>query len=182
MLLEILSRWPRYFNQGPAAEMWSVVHFPLTLIRIVISSKSFPSHLSKGVNNWSLCDLGSTSTATLEPSFTGCTYVSWPGSKPLLGSSSPKGGVSLNFFPSQLVSWSVKGLKSSDPAMLKAVTNSGEVTKQWVAGLASLRPVKFLLYEVTIVFFSPFLTSFLSHWPMQGPQALASTYKNKKTN
>ena len=30
MLLEMFSRWPRNFNQGPAAEMWSVVHFPLT--------------------------------------------------------------------------------------------------------------------------------------------------------
>ncbi|KAJ8956724.1 hypothetical protein NQ318_014079 [Aromia moschata] len=37
---------------------------------------------------------------------------------------------------------SVRGLKSSRPAMLRAVTSSGDVTKQWVAGLASLRPVK----------------------------------------
>lgn len=59
--------------------------------------------------------------------------------------------------------------------MLRAVTNSGDVTKACVAGLASLRPVKFLLYEVTIVFFSPFLISLRSHWPMHGPQALAKT-------
>ena len=38
---------------------------------------------------------------------------------------------------------------------------SGEVTKAWVAGFASLRPVKFLLYDVTIVLASPFLTSCL---------------------
>lgn len=31
-LLEMLSRWPRNFSQGPAAEIWSVVHFPLTLV------------------------------------------------------------------------------------------------------------------------------------------------------
>jgi hypothetical protein len=27
-LLEMFSRWPRYLYQGPAGEMWSVVHFP----------------------------------------------------------------------------------------------------------------------------------------------------------
>ena len=35
------------------------------------------------------------------------------------------------------------------------------MTKAWVAGFASLRPVKFLLYDVTIVLASPFLTSCL---------------------
>lgn len=38
---------------------------------------------------------------------------------------------------------------------------SGDVTNAWVAGLASLRAVKFLLKDVTMVFFSPFLTSLL---------------------
>ena len=57
------------------------------------------------------------------------------------------------------VSSSVTGLKSRVPAMLRTVTNSGEVTKACVAGLASLRPVKFRLYEVTMVFFSPFFIS-----------------------
>jgi len=52
---------------------------------------------------------------------------------------------------------------------------SGDVTKACVAGLASLRPVKLRLYDVTMVFFSPLATSFRSHWPMHGPQALAST-------
>lgn len=36
---------------------------------------------------------------------------------------------------------------------------SGEVTKACVAGLASFLAVKFLLKDVTIVFFSPFFTS-----------------------
>ena len=27
-LAEMLGRWPRYLYQGPAGEMWSVVHFP----------------------------------------------------------------------------------------------------------------------------------------------------------
>ena len=35
------------------------------------------------------------------------------------------------------------------------------MTKAWVAGFASLRPVKFLLYDVTIVLASPFFTSCL---------------------
>lgn len=59
--------------------------------------------------------------------------------------------------------------------MAKAVTISGEVTKAWVAGLASLRAAKLRLKEVTIEFFTPFSTSVRFHWPMQGPQALAST-------
>ena len=58
---------------------------------------------------------------------------------------------------------SVNGLNLRSPANDKATTNSGDVTKACVCGLASLRPVKFLLYDVTIVFFSPFLMSFLSH-------------------
>ena len=32
-----------------------------------------------------------------------------------------------------------------------------------------------LLYDVTMVFFSPFLTLRRSHWPMHGPHAFAST-------
>ena len=63
--------------------------------------------------------------------------------------------------PSAAVSSSVSGLKSRRPAMARAVTISGEVTKQCVAGLASLRPVKLRLYDVTIVFLVPFFTSCL---------------------
>lgn len=37
MLLEMLSRWPRYLSQGPAMEMWSVVHLPLALISTSVS-------------------------------------------------------------------------------------------------------------------------------------------------
>nr|CAD7255730.1 unnamed protein product [Timema shepardi] len=54
---------------------------------------------------------------------------------------------------------SLVGSKLRVPAKDKAVTSSGDVTKQCVAGLASLRPVKFRLYDVTMVFFSPFFTS-----------------------
>jgi hypothetical protein len=45
--------------------------------------------------------------------------------------------------------------------MARAVTISGEATNACVCGLASLRPVKLRLYDVTIVFFSPFFISFL---------------------
>lgn len=40
---------------------------------------------------------------------------------------------------------SVKGLKLSFPANAKAVVMSGDATKAWVAGLASLWPVKLRL-------------------------------------
>jgi hypothetical protein len=34
-LLEMLERWPRYLYQGPAGEMWSVVHFPAELLLLI---------------------------------------------------------------------------------------------------------------------------------------------------
>lgn len=42
-------------------------------------------------------------------------------------------------------------------------------------GLPSLRPVKLRLNDVMIEFFVPFLTSWRSHWPMQGPHAFERT-------
>ena len=51
-LLEMLSRWPRYLSQGPAALMWSVVHLPSTLVGIGASSISFPSHRLNGSRSW----------------------------------------------------------------------------------------------------------------------------------
>lgn len=86
------------------------------------------------------------------------------------------------YLPSVPFSLSFVGSKFRLPAMDRAVTNSGDVTNAWVAGLASLRPVKFRLYDVTIVFFSPFFTSLRSHWPMQGPQAFARTVPPKSLN
>lgn len=47
--------------------------------------------------------------------------------------------------------------------MVIATTRSGEVTKECVAGLASLRPVKLRLYDEMIELAVPFLTSRLSH-------------------
>jgi hypothetical protein len=55
----------------------------------------------------------------------------------------------LNGVPEGVGRVSVRGLKDSEPANERAVTMSGEATKAWVAGLASLRPVKLRLYDVT---------------------------------
>ena len=55
-------------SQGPAAEMWSVVHLPLTLMRILMSVRSVPIHLSKGERSCSLSEVGDTSTVTELPS------------------------------------------------------------------------------------------------------------------
>lgn len=57
--------------------------------------------------------------------------------------------------PSAPTRVSSSGLKVRSPAMAKAVTSSGEVTKACVAGLPSLRAAKFLLYDVTMEFASP---------------------------
>ncbi len=55
------------------------------------------------------------------------------------------------------------------------MTISGEATKAQVAGLASFRAAKLRLKLVMMEFRSPFWMSWRFHWPMQGPQALAST-------
>jgi hypothetical protein len=61
------------------------------------------------------------------------------------------------------------------PANASAVTISGLVRKDSVAALPSLRPGKLRLNEDTMVLTSSLPTSERFHWPMQGPQALAST-------
>lgn len=72
----------------------------------------------------------------------------WPGSYPRGGNSLPVGSENLNDLPSAPMRESVRGLKERDPAKAIAVTTSGDATKAWVAGLASLRPVKLRLYDV----------------------------------
>ena len=57
-LLEMLSRWPRYLSQGPAAEIWSVVHLPLILIRITMSSRSLPRQGLNGASSCRRSDVG----------------------------------------------------------------------------------------------------------------------------
>jgi hypothetical protein len=68
-----------------------------------------------------------------------------PGSYPLEGRPAPVGSLSMNSLPSLSLRVSVRGLKFRVPARDMATTRSGEVTKEWVAGLASLRPVKLRL-------------------------------------
>ena len=55
------------------------------------------------------------------------------------------------------------------------MTTSGLAMKELVSRLPSFRPGKFRLYDVMMVFFSPGFMPWRSHWPMHGPQALAST-------
>ena len=54
------------------------------------------------------------------------------------------------------------------------MVNSGPATNASVSGLPSFLFAKFLLNDVTIVFFTPVSISILFHIPMQGPQAFAS--------
>mmetsp|Transcript_33922 Transcript_33922/g.100966 ORF Transcript_33922/g.100966 Transcript_33922/m.100966 type:complete len:293 (+) Transcript_33922:705-1583(+) len=177
MLLEMLSRWPRYLSHGPAMEMWSVVHLPLALMRMAASLISSPSHGLKGVRICRRFDLGSTLTDMPLPSDVGrgAWYVSMPGSKPLDGSSSPPGISSVSSFPSAPTSVSFSGLNVKSPAIAMAVTSSGDATKQCVAGLPSLRAAKLRLNDVMMELASPLATSVRFHWPMHGPHELDST-------
>src|SRR5919202_4206534 len=96
--------------------------------------------------------------------------------KPSSGTSGAAlGGSNLNFLPSFLVSSSTKGLNDNLPPRAKAITISGLAMKFIVSLLPSFLPGKFLLYDVTIVFGSPFFSSGLLHWPIQGPHAFART-------
>jgi hypothetical protein len=61
-------RCPLYFNHGPAAEMWSVVHFPRTRISTRHAGSSMPRALGKGLGNGasrsSRCEPGAIATST----------------------------------------------------------------------------------------------------------------------
>src|SRR3989442_515993 len=85
------------------------------------------------------------------------------------------GGLSLNSLPSGVFKVSLSGLNDSLPPSAMATTSSGLPMKLIVSRLPSFRPGKFLLYDVTMVFGSPGLSSGLFHCPMQGPQAFANT-------
>lgn len=126
---EMFSKCPRYFNQGPPAEMWSVVHFPFALINTGASMMSLPSQALKGLRSWSRSDVGATATLTVVPSAGGAWKVFSPASYPFDGSSKPCGSENLNSLPSLPLRESVRGLKVKSPAKTMAVTISGEVTK-----------------------------------------------------
>eukprot|EP00958_Prasinococcus_capsulatus_P028596 scaffold7020_cov430-Prasinococcus_capsulatus_cf.AAC.3 len=61
------------------------------------------------------------------------------------GSSSPYGESSIISLPSGVVIASVSGLKVILPAIVMAVTISGDATKAWVAGFPSFRAAKLRL-------------------------------------
>ena len=180
-LLEILSKCPRKRNQGPAIEMWSVVHFPKALISNFAPVRFSPFHGAKGVNSSKRSELSLTSTETPEPSVKGAKYPLSFTSKPLGGSSTPVGASRRTSSPFSLISVSVIGLKSSLPEMAIAATISGEATKAYVLGFPSALFEKFLLKECMMVFFSCLSASFLAHCPIQGPQALVNMVASKSS-
>src|SRR5690606_36554575 len=169
MLLEILSKCPRYFNQGPAIEMWSVVHLPFALMSSFRPFRSVPSHGANGSNSCKRSEVGDTSTVRLEPSSAGAWYTASSTAKPLVGHSSPEGGSNFTCSPFLFVNVSVTGLNPKSPAMAIAATISGEVTNANVFGLPSARFAKLRLKECTIVFFSSFSAPARSHIPIHGP-------------
>ena len=102
--------------------------------------------------------------------------MAWPRSKFLGGTSGAGfGGSRRNDLPAASVTLSVSGLNDSRPASAIAVTISGLAMKFIVVGWPSLRRGKLRLYEVTIVFGAAPSAAARRHWPMHGPQALAST-------
>ena len=170
ILLEILSKCPRKRNQGPAMEIWSVVHLPFTLMStgILLYSSGFGA-----LNASSFCSLlesGAMTTWTADPSSAGATNPFASGTNPPWGSSVPMGGLSAMPLMGCLVKSTVRSPVSANP-----MTVSGDATKAWVSGLPSLRDVKLRLNDVMMELRSPFCTSCLFHCPMHGPQALART-------
>ena len=123
-LLEILSRCPLYLNQGPAIEIWSVVHFPCALINNLASLIYLPIG-KKGSKSCNLSDFGLTETISLLPSNSGSIYPESSQSNPSLGNSTPTGGSSITSSPNSLINLSFVGSKSNLPAIAIAATISG---------------------------------------------------------
>ena len=143
---------PRNFSQGPAIEMWSVVHLPSVLIRSGISVRSFPSHGANGASFWSRLLSGAMTTSTLAFSSLGAMNPLSSTAKPLGGKVKPVGASSITLLPSLSSKVSVAGLKSRRPAMVRATVSSGLPMKANVLGLPSARRRKFRLKEVTMAF------------------------------
>src|SRR5277367_2113226 len=143
VLALILGRWPLYLSQGPAAEMVSVVHFPVTLYRTRNPLRSWSGNGAKGSRSARRSDVGDTTTSV---SGLGAAEVgrnaSLPSAKPLVGSSAPWGGEKRKLSPDGVVMLSVRGLNVVLPAYDMAVTISGDARKFIVSGFPSLRPRK----------------------------------------
>ena len=149
---------------------------PWTFIATGASRTSFPSQGSQGSMISILWLFGSTTTSMLLPSSGGAMKLESPGSKPRSGTSGAGlGGCNFTSFPWLSVTVSVSGLKDKRPARAKATVISGLVIKFMVWGCPSLRLGKLRLYDVTMVLGASDASRDRRHWPMQGPQALAST-------
>jgi len=117
VLAEILGKWPLYFSQGPAAEMVSVVHFPVTLYRTLRPERSWEGKGAKGSRRARRSEVGETTTGV---SGEGAPAVGrkagLPTSKPEGGSSAPVGGEKRKDDPEGVVMVSIRGLKLVLPA------------------------------------------------------------------
>lgn len=112
VLVLIFGRWPLYFNHGPAAEMVSVVHFPVTLYRTRRPERSPDGKGAKGSRRARRSDVGETMTGVEGEGAPAVGRKSgFPISKPPCGSSAPVGGEKRNSLPDGVVILSVKGLK-----------------------------------------------------------------------
>ena len=76
---------PRNFSQGPAIEMWSVVHLPSVLMSNGISVRSFPSQAANGASFCKRLLSGEITTSTLALSALGAM-------NPLSSTANPLGG------------------------------------------------------------------------------------------
>ena len=151
--------------------MWSVVHLPFVFIRSGISSSSLPSQALKGSSFCKRFESLFITTSISELSSEGAIKPLSSTANPLGGNTSPFGSSSFTSFPLRSFSVSVAGLKSSRPAIAKAVVSSGPAINAYVLGLPSARRRKLRLNEVTMAFLRSLSSVCRFHCPMQGPQA-----------
>ena len=152
-----------------------MVHLPTAFRSTGKPVRSVPSHRGNGARSSRRSESARTATLTPDPSAAGATNPDSPGVKPPPGSSSATGGSSSTDAPSRATSGSWTKSTSSRPVRAMATTVSGEPMNENVSALPSLRRGKFRLNDDTMVLRSPVSMSSRFHWPMQGPQALAST-------
>jgi len=144
--------------------------FALGLDQTGRSTKSCPSQASKGLRNSSRSEFGSIRNRHPLALPGGGQESSVTSARPFSGRAGGFGGLSMNCTPSVPVRVSLCGSKPAKPAMAIAAATAGEVRNARVSGFASFLPLKLRLKVVNRQLDSPFLTSCLSHWPIQGPQ------------
>lgn len=117
VLAEMFGRWPLYFSHGPAAEIVSVVHFPVTLYSTRRPLRSDWGNGGNGSRRARRSEVGETITGVDGEGAADVGRKSgFPISKPDDGSSAPEGGLKRNASPSGVVRVSVRGLKVVVPA------------------------------------------------------------------